>query len=43
MLPVLFSVLSGANLALREEIFMQLTNLVALVKQHIRSAAWGGQ
>ena len=33
---MLFSVLSTANVALREDIFQQLTKLVAFVKQHIR-------
>ena len=36
VLPVLFSVLASADVALREDIFTQLTKLVAFVKQHIR-------
>jgi hypothetical protein len=38
VLPVLFDVLNEADLALREDIFQQLTKLVAFVKQHIRQA-----
>ncbi|GAX78992.1 hypothetical protein CEUSTIGMA_g6432.t1 [Chlamydomonas eustigma] len=36
VLPVLFEVLNEADVALREDIFQQLTKLVAFVKQHIR-------